>query len=83
MMNNRRRFGSKQMCEIVGAKERRVMVSYQTPVVVVDGDNYFVTEEWFSQTTTKHINHYLKMEQAIRIHKVPAPIFKKLISGEI
>lgn len=77
------RFGSKQMCEIVGAKNRKVMVSYQTPVVVVDGENYFVTEEWFSQTTTKHVNHYLNMEQAIKIHKVPSPIFKKLVTGEI
>lgn len=79
----RKRFGSKQMCEIMGAKGRRMMVSYQTPVVIVDGENYFITEEWFSQTTTKHINHYLKMEQALRIHKVDPRIFKKMITGEI
>lgn len=79
----RNRFGSKQMCEIMGAKGRRMMVSYQTPVVIVDGENYFITEEWFSQTTTKHINHYLKMEQALKIHKVDPRIFKKMITGEI
>jgi hypothetical protein len=78
-----KKFGSKQMCEIVGAKNRKIMVSYQTPVIVVDGDNYFVTEEWFSQTTTKHINHYLKTERAQNIHKVPQVILKKLVSGEI
>jgi hypothetical protein len=79
----RNKFGSKQMCEIVAAKGRRMMVSYQTPVVIVDGDNYFVTEEWFSQTTTKHINHYLKLERAVKIHKVDPRIFKKMIAGEI
>lgn len=78
-----KKFGAKQMCEIVGAKNRRIMVSYQTPVVVVDGDNYFVTEEWYSSTTTKHVNHFLRTEQALKIHRVPAPIFKKLITGEI
>ena len=71
------------MCEIVAAKGRRMMVSYQAPVVIVDGDNYFVTEEWFSQTTTKHINHYLKLERAVKIHKVDPRIFKKMITGEI
>jgi hypothetical protein len=80
---DRKRFGSKQMCEIVAAKGRRMMVSYQTPVVIVDSDNYFITEEWFSPTTTKHINYYLKLEQAIKIHKVDPRIFKKMISGEI
>lgn len=83
MKSSRNRFGNKQMCEIVGAKNRKMMVSYQTPVVIVDGDNYFVTEEWFSSTTSKHINHYLKLEQASKIHKVDPAIFKKLVSGEI
>lgn len=83
MMSGGKRFGEKQMCEILGAKGRKMMVSYQTPVVIVDGNNYFVTEEHFSQTTTRHINHYLKLEQAINIHKVDSRIFKKLVSGEI
>lgn len=80
---SRNRFGSKPMCEVAAAKGRKMMVSYETPVVIVDGQNYFVTEEWFSQTTTKHINYYLRMEQAINIHKVDPRIFKKLINGEI
>lgn len=82
-MTNRKRFGNKQMCEINGAKGRKMMVSYQTPVVIVDGNNYFVTEEHFSKTTTQHINHYLKLERAVNIHKVDPRIFKKLITGEI
>lgn len=80
---SKNRFGSKQMCEITAAKGRKMMVSYQTPVVIVDGDNYFVTEEHFSQTTSKHINHYLKLEKAIKIHRVDPRIFKKLVYGEI
>ena len=74
MMNNNRRFGMKQMFETVGAKNRKMMVSYQTPVIIVDGENYFVTEERFSKTTTRHINHYLRVEQAIQIHKVPIQV---------
>lgn len=78
-----RKFGAKHMCEIVGAKYRRIMVSYQTPVVVVDGENYFVTEEWYSSTTTKHINYFLRQEQAVKIHKVPQVLLQKLVTGEI
>lgn len=78
-----KRFGDKQMTETTGAKNRKVMISYQEPVVIVDGNNYFVTEEKFSQTTTRHINHYLRAEGAVNIHRVNPAIFKKLVSGEI
>jgi hypothetical protein len=78
-----KRFGDKQMTETVGAKNRKVMVSYQEPVVVVDGNNYFVTEERFSKTTSRHINLYLRDEGAVNIHRVHPQIFRKLVSGEI
>lgn len=77
------RFGHKQMWEGLGAKHRRVLYSYSEPVVVVDGCNYFVTEEYFSKTTTKHINLFLKQECAQNVHRVDPRIFPKLISGEI
>lgn len=78
-----KRFGDKQMTETFGAKGRKVMVSYEEPVVVVDGNNYFVTEEKFSKTTTRHINVYLIQENAVNIHRVDPQIFRKLVTGEI
>lgn len=78
-----RRFGHKQMWEGLGAKNRRILYSYSEPVVVVDGKNYFVTEQYFSKTTTKHINLFLRQERAEAIHQVDPRIFPKLISGEL
>lgn len=78
-----KRFGKKSMWEGLGAKGRRVLYSYSTPVVVVDGENYFVIDEWYSQTTTKHINQFLRDECAHAVHKVDPRIFPKLIAGEL
>lgn len=78
-----KRFKQKQMIEVRGAMNRRVLYSYDEPVVVVDGSNYFVTQEYFSKTTTKHINLYLREEKAQSIHRVDSRIFPKLVSGEI
>ena len=36
-----------------------VLFSYQTPVAGWDDNGAFRTTEWYSQTTTRHINKYL------------------------
>lgn len=80
-----RKFGDKQMCEIDGARNRKVLVSYSTPVVVKDGHHFFVTTEYFSRTTSKHINLYLREESRGQqsVHRVDQETIKKLVSGDI
>jgi len=36
-----------------------ILFSYQTPVAGWDDGGAFRTKEWYSQTTTRHINKYL------------------------
>jgi len=36
-----------------------ILFSYKTPVAGYDDKGAFRTSEWFSMTTTKHINQYL------------------------
>jgi hypothetical protein len=36
-----------------------ILFSYKTPVAGYDDQGAFRTSEWFSMTTTKHINQYL------------------------
>tara|TARA_Y100001937_G_scaffold118690_1_gene173392 strand:+ start:335 stop:586 length:252 start_codon:yes stop_codon:yes gene_type:complete len=36
-----------------------ILFSYQTPVAGYDDKGAFRTKDWFSSTTTKHINKYL------------------------
>jgi hypothetical protein len=56
-----KQFGSKSLTEVtVGG--RKILYSYQTPVVLFDGETYFVTNKKFSKTTTRHINFYLGEE---------------------
>ena len=38
---------------------KSIMFSYKTPVAGYDDQGAFKTNEWFSMTTTKHINKYL------------------------
>jgi hypothetical protein len=72
-----RKFGSKNMTEMtVGAK--KVLFSYKTPVVIFDGENYFVTGERFSTTTTRQINFYLREVQASEVSTLSPDLFLKL-----
>ena len=74
---SRQRFGSKNMREhVVGST--KVMYSYTTPVVIFDGEHYFVTTEHFSSTTTKQINFYLRDEQASSVSRLDPDLFRKL-----
>ena len=57
-----RKFGAKDMFEL-SKGNMKVMYSYKTPVVVFDGENYFITTEKFSTTTTRQINFYMKQER--------------------
>jgi hypothetical protein len=36
-----------------------ILFSYKTPVAGYDDQGAFRTSEWYSMTTTKHINQYL------------------------
>ena len=38
---------------------KSVLFSYKTPVAGYDDQGAFRSEDWFSMTTTKHINNYL------------------------
>lgn len=38
----------------------RVLFSYETPVAAVNRDGYFRTEEFFSVTTSQHINKWFR-----------------------
>lgn len=58
-MSTIRKFGSKNMVEMT-LGNKKVLFSYQTPVVVFDGENYFITTEKFSTTTTRQINFYMR-----------------------
>jgi hypothetical protein len=73
-----RKFGAKQLKEITKT-DRRVLVSYTTPVAVRIGDDLFVTNERFSNTTTKHINLYLReMPSTVVVNRVDQSVIRKL-----
>ena len=38
---------------------KSILFSYKTPVAGWDDEGAFRSEDWFSMTTTKHINKYL------------------------
>ena len=56
--------------------EYYVLVSYETPVVVVSIVNHkqsvFINKKWFSQTTTKHINKYLTGNWGYNMNQIKA-----------
>lgn len=73
-----RKFGAKQLQEITKA-DRKVLVSYTTPVAVRVGDDLFVTNERFSNTTTKHINLYLReMPSTVVVNRVDQSVIETL-----
>ena len=47
------------MNELVITHTRKILFSYSTPVAGYDEEGAFRTEEFFSRTTTSHINQYL------------------------
>jgi hypothetical protein len=53
---------SKQNAKVIDTNEVRVLVSYTTPVAVYDKNQgqLFVTNRKYSNTTTKHINQFIR-----------------------
>ena len=49
--------GSNQS-ELVLENGSQILFSYETPVAVSTVDGLFVTDQWYSSTTTKHINKW-------------------------
>jgi len=56
------------MTELV-TRDGRILFSYETPVAVLDhGDyEYYVTDRFFSKTTTRHINKWLEGVNAVKV----------------
>ena len=57
---------------------KSVLFSYKTPVAGWDEQGAFQTEDWFSMTTTKHINKYLGGKDVGR--KVPQSFIEGLVA---
>lgn len=59
----------------------RVLFSYETPVaadiLTPSGMAYYVTDEYYSRTTTKHVKSWLPIEQA---EKKPQSFFAELVA---
>ena len=49
--------GSNQS-ELILENGSHIFFSYETPVAVSTVDGLFVTDQWYSSTTTKHINKW-------------------------
>lgn len=69
-MTNITKYGQKSLCNVRNGQDK-VLYSYDTPVAVLQSGEYFVTSEWHSQTTTKHINFFLRHEKAASSTKIP------------
>lgn len=55
-----------------------VLFSYQTPVAALTPQGYTKTSQWYSQTTTRHINKWLDGAEAV---EMPQDFFDS-ITGE-
>jgi len=57
-----------------------VLFSYEIPVAgFITGDGYFRTKEKFSNTTTKHINKWLKENQAENVDVISQEEIYKIL----
>lgn len=46
--------------EVILNNGNRILVSYETPVAAyVPGEGAYITDTWYSQTTTRHINKWV------------------------
>jgi hypothetical protein len=74
-----KRFGNKDMRELQYPNRMKVMISYETPVVLFDGHEYFTCQEKYSRTTSKQISFYFGQEvrgggpySALNVKRIPA-----------
>jgi hypothetical protein len=51
--------------------DKCILFSYETPVAGWDDEGAFKTDEYFSKTTSKHINKYFEGVSADKIRTVP------------
>ena len=54
-----------------------VLFSYSTPVACSTVDGWFKTEQWYSTTTTKHVNKWL---EGIKAQTKPQEFFNDLVA---
>lgn len=85
-----KKFGAKNMRELQYPNGKKVMYSYETPVVFFDGKEYFTCQEKYSVTTTRQINFYFNQETqngpyvAFNVTKIPAKeLAMKVIENQI
>jgi hypothetical protein len=75
-----RRINSTHATEVT-VGDNTVLVSYSTPVAArVVGHGYCRTAQHYSQTTTKHINAWLRESDAIGCDTKPQSFFDALMS---
>ena len=55
-----------------------VLYSYDTPVAGYDHEGAFKTAQWYSSTTTRHVNKYTAGDQARVVEQV---YIDKLVNG--
>jgi hypothetical protein len=59
-----------------------VLFSYETPVAChIPGQGFFKTEEFFSTTTTKHINKWLQWSGVNTATKKPQAFFENIVEA--
>ena len=69
------------MSELVLEDNLAVLFSYETPVAGWDQDGAFKTEQFYSKTTSKHINKYFnEFDPPARI--VPQYYIYQLVEGQ-
>jgi len=57
-----------------------VLFSYETPVACSTVNGWFKTEQWYSKTTTKHVNKWL---EGVKAQVKPQSFFATLVNWSI
>ncbi len=59
--------------------EKTMLFSYETPVACILDGTAFKTDKYWSKTTTKHINQWLKQYDHVEVR--PQDFFNGLVGG--
>ena len=62
----------------------QILVSYETPVVVKSGLHIFVTDQFHSRTTNRHIANWLERYPGVpaeNVHKIPQWALDEVLAG--
>jgi hypothetical protein len=57
-----------------------ILFSYETPVACSTVNGWFKTEQWYSRTTTKHVNKWL---EGIKAQVKPQSFFATLVNWSV